>query len=143
MSKLYKNYVSLKVQDCSKYYLFKCGLFFIFLDEDARTMSSVLGLRLTNLTPTIQKCGFPCNSLEKYLHLLENTNYDIHIVSDADICGSIPVLTYLINTELESALKSFSQTNIDSLSISQAFDLLYELQNKIKKVEGFNYEKKK
>lgn len=136
MSKLYKNYVSLKVQDCSKYYLFKCGLFFIFLDEDARTMSSVLGLKLTNLTPTIQKCGFPCNSLEKYLNLLENTPYNIHIVSSEDLYISTPAANYFANKELEKILNDFIEVDIDTLSISEAFDLLYELQKKFRKIKG-------
>lgn len=136
MSKLYKNYVSLKIQDCSKYYLFKCGLFFIFLDEDAQTMSSVLGLKLTNLTPTVKKCGFPCNSLEKYLNLLANTSYNIHIVSNDDLFISLPADSYVTNNKFESILNNFLKLNIDDLSISEAFDLLYELQEKFKKIKG-------
>ena len=33
MSKLYKNYISLKIQDSSKFYLFKVGIFYIFIDK--------------------------------------------------------------------------------------------------------------
>lgn len=33
MSKLYQTYVALKVQDSTQLYLFKSGIFYIFLDE--------------------------------------------------------------------------------------------------------------
>ena len=45
MSKLYKKYMSLKINDSSKVYLFKSGIFYIFLDDDARTMSPILNLK--------------------------------------------------------------------------------------------------
>lgn len=35
MSKLYDKYLELKKKDESKMYLFRCGNFYIFLDEDA------------------------------------------------------------------------------------------------------------
>lgn len=136
MSKLYKNYVSLKIQDCSKLYLFKCGLFYIFIDEDARIMSSILGLKLTNLTPTIQKCGFPSNSLNKYLQKIEKTPYSIHVVSDVDFNCATPIEIYIENDNLKSILRDFLNVNIDELSISESFDLLYNLQSKIKNIKG-------
>lgn len=80
MSKLYKKYLDLKIKDNQKVYLFKCGIFFIFIDVDARIMSQVLGLKLGKLNTVIVKCGFPVNSLDKYMSILNTTNYDIEIV---------------------------------------------------------------
>lgn len=57
MSKLYKQYVSLKIKDSNKMYLFKCGIFYIFLDEDAKIMSKFLDLKLTNLNSVVVKCS--------------------------------------------------------------------------------------
>ena len=135
MSKLYKNYVALKVKDCSKYYLFKCGIFYIFLDDDARVMASALNLKLSNLTPTIVKCGFPVDSLDKYLLMLKNSEYKVHIVKDNDFVNSINAFDFINNKSFQNILDDFLTTNIDELSISQAFDLLYDLQNKFKEIK--------
>ena len=35
MSKLYKSYINLKEQDSNYVYIFKSGMFYIFIDEDA------------------------------------------------------------------------------------------------------------
>ena len=66
MSKLYLEYLRRKKVDASKYYLFKSGLFYIFLDEDAKNINKITPLNITNLNKDIVKCGFPSNSLEKY-----------------------------------------------------------------------------
>ena len=44
MSKLYKKYLELKKTDSSKIYLFKSGLFYIFIEDDAYIMSKFLNL---------------------------------------------------------------------------------------------------
>ena len=67
MSKLFNNYILLKSQDCNKFYLFKSGIFYIFLDADARSMSQQFGFKLSNLNNSVVKCGFPTNSLDKYI----------------------------------------------------------------------------
>ena len=67
MSKLYNQYINLKANNPEKYFLFKNGLFFIFLDDDAKLMSQLLNLKLSPLNANIVKCGFPENSLEKYI----------------------------------------------------------------------------
>ena len=82
MSKLYDKYRKLKTSENhtpNTLYLFKTGLFFIFIDEDAKIISELLNLKLCNLNETIVKCGFPCNSLQKYLNLLKSTPYNISI----------------------------------------------------------------
>lgn len=49
MSKLYQTYAALKMQNSSQLYLFKSGIFYIFLDEDAKLISTKFNLKLTNL----------------------------------------------------------------------------------------------
>lgn len=82
MSKLYEKYLSLKKENDSTLYLFKSGIFYIFLDEDAKKISNILNLKLSNLNENVLKCGFPVNSLQKYLNLLKNTKYDIQIIEN-------------------------------------------------------------
>ena len=63
MSKLYEKYKSLKENDNSKLYLFKSGIFYIFLEEDAKKMSSFFNLKLSKLNETVVKCRISCTKL--------------------------------------------------------------------------------
>ena len=85
MSKLFNNYISLKSQDSNKFYLFKSGIFYIFLDDDARAMSQQFGFKLSNLNNSVVKCGFPTNSLDKYIEKFKIAGYSVHIVCDDNI----------------------------------------------------------
>lgn len=48
MGKVRENYMFLKNQDDSKRYLFKNGVFYIFLDDDALVMSQKYNLKLVS-----------------------------------------------------------------------------------------------
>lgn len=76
MSKLYEKYKVLKENNPEQLYLFKVGVFYIFLDEDAKMVSDALGLKCTHLNENIMKSGifrkifaFICDEG------LENRNY--------------------------------------------------------------------
>lgn len=74
MSKLYSKYKVLKQNSkdsSNKLYLFKSGIFLLFLDDDAKIASSLLSLKLGKLNDDILKCGFPTTSLQKYSNLLK------------------------------------------------------------------------
>ena len=53
MSKLYEKYLVLKQRETNKLYLFKSGIFYLFLDDDAKKVSSLLNLKLTNLNKNV------------------------------------------------------------------------------------------
>ena len=74
MSKLYQTYAALKMQDSSQLYLFKSGIFYIFLDEDAKLISTKFNLKLTNLNSIVVKCGFPTSQIEKYNNFFNISN---------------------------------------------------------------------
>jgi len=82
MSKLYLEYLKRKNENNDKYYLFKSGLFYIFIDEDARNINKITPLNITNLSNDVVKCGFPSNSLEKYLSIFKNLGLDVDIVDE-------------------------------------------------------------
>ena len=84
MSKLYNEYLKRKSIDNNKYYLFKSGLFYIFIDEDAKYISNITLLKLTNLSNDIVKCGFPSNSLDKYIDLFNNIGLGVEIIDKLD-----------------------------------------------------------
>lgn len=133
MSKMYKRYVELKKENSSKIYLFKSGIFYIFLDDDAKKMSAVLNLRLTSLNADVLKCGFPVNNLEKYLALLKNSGYDVNLVENINSTPISPK-NYLLNSSIHDLLNDISIIKVDELSIKEAYSLLEGLCNKSKKI---------
>ena len=134
MSKLYKKYVLLKINNPKKIFLFECGIFYIFIHEDAELMANILNLKLTSLNSDIVKCGFPIKSANKYLNILRNLNYDIDIVPADEHSSPTNVNSYIMSQNFHDIIQNFLRVNINSLSISQAFDLLNDLQNRLKQI---------
>ena len=143
MSKLYKKYVLLKISNPKKIYLFESGIFYVFIHDDALLMCNILNLKLTNLNSTIMKCGFPVKSLNRYLPILKNLEYDIEIVPANEHYSPSSITNYLTSKNLELIINNFLKIDITSLSISQAFDLLNDLKTKFKIILGEIYEEKK
>ena len=71
MSKLYQKYEKLKDNNEDLIYLFLCGNFYIALDSDAIILNELFGMKLTKFSNLCDKCGFPKNSLEKYVNMFE------------------------------------------------------------------------
>lgn len=133
MSKLYKKYVTLKEENNNKIYLFRNGIFYIFLDDDAKKMSSLLNLRLTNLNESVVKCGFPVNNLNKYLDLIKNNHYEISILDSVESkpCSSEH---YLLNTDAKDLILSLAKVDSNSLSISEVYSLVEDATKKAKSI---------
>ena len=115
MSKLFTMYQNLKSENSSDLYLFKSGMFYIFLDDDARKINELLGLKLTNLNSSVQKCGFPQNSLNKYLKLLNYLPYSIKII-DGSSMTKYNVSEYILDQNCFNILSKLSSVDINSLS---------------------------
>ncbi len=134
MSKLYKHYVLLKINNPNKIYLFESGIFYIFIHEDAILMSKILNLKQTNLNPEIVKCGFPVKSADKYFNILKASDYNVEIVS-SNSYNSESLNNFLTTKSYDSIIDDFLKLNIDELSISQAFSYLRDFQNKFRKIK--------
>ena len=117
MSKLYNKYLQLKDENPSHFYLFKSGIFYIFLAEDAKKMSSILNLKLNNLNESVLKCGFPINSLQKYMNLLKTANCEVEIFNNIS-----PNLN--TNQKIENFLTKISNANPDNFSIKEIYNFL-------------------
>ena len=124
MSKLFDKYNKLKKANPNKYYLFQSGIFYIFLDNDAKFMSNILQLKLTNFTPELVKCGFPINSLNKYMNIFKTLNYDVEIVNNSTNNKS----SFSNQIEVEKFIKEIANVNTNLLSVSEAYSFI----NKIK-----------
>ena len=145
MSKIYNKYIQLKNSKTyveNTLYLFKYGIFFVFIDEDAKIISNYLHLKLSNLNNNVVKCGFPVNSLDKYMNLFKNIPYKIEIVNLENNTNLSPNY-YVYYENIQKITNELASVNIDSLSISQTYDLLYKTQNKINNLNKEFYNEKK
>ena len=131
MSKLLNNYVKLKSKNPNKLYLFKSGIFYIFIDEDAKIISSNFGLKLTNLNNDIVKCGFPTSSLEKYLNLFKNFSYDIEIIDLQKL--ETPTSNNLFHSNIiKNFIINISNINSEELSIKEVYSTIDNIVNQCK-----------
>lgn len=135
MSKLYNTYLELKKKDEEIIYLFKSGIFFIALDDDAYTLSKFFHFKITNLTDTVVKCGFPCSSFDKYsnLFLLHNLKVKIIELSNRVI---YPLKDYTQTTKITELLNDIKSIDINTLSIQEAYQFIENLKNKVNKINN-------
>ena len=126
MSKLLKQYQELKKKDTNKIYIFQVGIFYNLLNEDAQLVSDKIGLKLTNLSPEIVKCGFPIAKLEKYTHLLENLDLKYEVVTNQ---------APLNQGSYNSIIKKIQNVDLDNTTCKEAFDILYNIQQKLKNIQ--------
>ncbi len=128
MSKLLNTYHNLKKQDSQTIYLFKSGIFYLALEDDARLLSNELQLKLTSLNNESIKCGFPCSSFDKYKLRLNNLNKNFKIIDKDTIFDAT---TYQNNKEIQKLINDIKKIDINKLSITEAFSLLEKLQHTI------------
>ena len=135
MSKLYNTYLALKKQDEQTIYLFKSGIFFIALDNDARTLSNTFNFKLGNLTDDIVKCGFPCSSFYKYYTLFESHNLKVKIV-EPENSTLFSINEYKQRDDITELLNFISSIDINNLSVSKAYELIEDLKTKAQKINN-------
>ena len=126
MSKLQKQYEELKRKDSEKIYIFKVGIFYNILNEDAKIVSNSIGLKLTDLGPSIVKCGFPIAKLDKYTNLLKSKNLPFEVISEIASSNQ--------NTSYEKIVDKIKKIDLDNTTFHQAFDILYNIQQNLKNI---------
>ena len=126
MSNLLKQYQELKKKDSNKIYIFQVGIFYNLLNEDAQLVSNKIGLKLTNLSPEIVKCGFPIAKLEKYTHLFESLDLKYELVTNQ---------APLNQGSYNSIIKNIQNIDLDNTTCKEAFDILYNIQQKLKNIQ--------
>lgn len=116
MSKLYNRYKTLKNKE-DIVYIFKVGMFYVILDDDAKILSKLLNLKLIPLNSEVNKCGFPINSLKKYEKILKDNKIKYKIIED-----------YEENKDLNQFLNKIKKYDIDNITGIKALELIYELK---------------
>lgn len=130
MSKLLNKYNELKKQDASCIYLFRIGIFYNILNEDAKLINEKLGLKITDLGPSIFKCGFPVSQLDKYIILLNKMEIKYKII---DNLPNSNINDYMKNIEIKKILNKIAELDMDNTTFQQAFNILLDIQTKLKK----------
>ena len=126
MSKLYDKYLLLKKQNPAVLYLFKSGILYIFLENDAKKMSLLLNLKLNNLNENVLKCGFPVNNLSKYSSLIEKAGYELLIV-DSSSQETHSSTEYILNNHIKNFIENLSNVDSNTLSISEAYSFIEKI----------------
>ncbi len=126
MSKLMKQYQELKKKDPNKIYIFQVGIFYNLINEDAQLVSNKIGLKLTNLSPEIVKCGFPIAKLEKYTNLLDNNNLKYELVANQAPSDQ---------SSYNSIINKIKNIDLNNTTCKEAFDVLYNIQQKLKNIQ--------
>lgn len=116
MSKLYNRYKTLKNKE-DIVYIFKVGMFYVILDDDAKILSKLLNLKLIPLNSEVNKCGFPINSLKKYEKILKDNKIKYKIIED-----------YEENKDLNQFLNKIKKYDIDNMTGIKALELIYALK---------------
>lgn len=143
MSKLYNLYVELKKQNSNTIYLFKSGIFFIAIEDDAYCLSKLFNFKIGNLTETVAKCGFPCSSINKYSNLFKAHNLNIKIIENTT--NTIyNFKEYAQDNSIIELLDFINSVDTNNLSITEAYKFIDNLKSKVFNIKKENlYEKKK
>ena len=121
MSKLYQKYEKLKENNEDLIYLFLCGNFYIALDSDAIILNELFGMKLTKFSNLCDKCGFPKNSLEKYINMFEEKNIKYRLIEN-DINDK---------NKLDKIYNMLKYINIENLSNEDLKDIILIIKNLI------------
>lgn len=134
MSKLYEKFLELKKANNNKIYLFKSGIFYIGLSEDAKVISELFNFKITNLNNEVTKCGFPEKKLEYYSSLLKQNNIDFEVI-DLKYSKIEIYSDYLNNIKFKNIINTLRNIDINDISFKEAFLILEKLSEEAKNIQ--------
>lgn len=133
MSKLYQIYEELKDKDSEKIYIFKSGMFYICLEEDAKKISEIFGFKIAKLNENTIKAGFPISRLEYYINQLESRKIIFEIV-DNNYSKIENYEDYMNNNKLKSIVKEIRRVDLNNLSFRKAYDILEKIKREVEEI---------
>lgn len=142
MSKLYKQYLDLKNSNNTKIYLFKNGIFYIALEDDAIYLAELFNLKLTNFGNTTLKCGFPEGRLDYYIELFKEKNIEYIIIENITAKSNNKTESITLNKQSNLNIEESStqyiyklaNLDINNFTLKTAFDKLYDIHLKAKEI---------
>ena len=133
MSKLYKSYQKLKEKNPEKIYIFKNGMFYICLEEDAKKLSETFGFKTTKLNEDTIKAGFPTSRLNYYIEQLENRKIEFEIV-DEDYSKIENYEDYMNNNKLKNIVKEIKRIDLNNISFREAYEMLAKIKQDLESI---------
>lgn len=133
MSKLYVEYLKLKNENAKKLFLFKSGIFYIALEDDAKKLSELFNFKITNLNENVIKCGFPQKRLEFYIDKLNSLNISFKII-DLNYYKVDNYSDYLNNSKIKDIIQSIIKIDMNNISFKESFEFLEKIKLELDKV---------
>ena len=133
MSKLYSKYLEQKALNPNILYLFKSGIFYMALNEDANRLSDALSLRVTNITEKIYKCCFPVSKSDFYFKTLESLNIDYKII-DPSQNVVLNYAEYKDNEKFNSIITNLIKLDLNKTSFQDAYIILTNTIHDLKQI---------
>ena len=133
MSKLYSKYLEQKALNPNILYLFKSGIFYMALNDDANSLSDALSLRVTNITDKIYKCCFPVSKSDFYFKTLESLNIDYKII-DPSQNVVLNYAEYKDNEKFNSIITNLIKLDLNKTSFQDAYIILTNTIHDLKQI---------
>lgn len=124
-----EEYNILKKENPNIVYLFKQGIFYRALNEDAELLNSKFGLKLLDSGFGYIQCGFPVGSITSYVEKFEKNKIKYKFI-DKKVEGNT-TKEYLHNIQCIEILKEIGKMDLDKMSPMNAHSKLQEFKNKL------------
>ena len=123
MSKLYSKYLEQKALNPNELYLFKSGIFYMALNEDANRLSDALSLKVTNITDKLYKCCFPVSKSDYYFKTLESLSINYKII-DPSQNVVLNYAEYKDNERFNGIITNLLKLDLNKTSFQDAYIIL-------------------
>lgn len=133
MSKLYSKYLEQKALNPNILYLFKSGIFYMALNDDANRLSDALSLKVTNITDKLYKCCFPVSKSDYYFKTLESLNINYKII-DPSQNVVLNYAEYKDNEKFNSIITNLIKLDLNKTSFQDAYIILTNTIHDLKQI---------
>lgn len=133
MSKLYSKYLEQKALNPNELYLFKSGIFYMALNEDANRLSDALSLKVTNITDKLYKCCFPVSKSDYYFKTLESLSINYKII-DPSQNVVLNYAEYKDNERFNDIITNLLKLDLNKTSFQDAYIILTNTIHDLKQI---------
>jgi len=133
MSKLYSKYLEQKALNPNELYLFKSGIFYMALNEDANRLSDALSLKVTNITDKLYKCCFPVSKSDYYFKTLESLSINYKII-DPSQNVVLNYAEYKDNERFNGIITNLLKLDLNKTSFRDAYIILTNTIHDLKQI---------
>ena len=133
MSKLYSKYLEQQALNPNELYLFKSGIFYMALNEDANRLSDALSLKVTNITDKLYKCCFPVSKSDYYFKTLESLSINYKII-DPSQNVVLNYAEYKDNERFNGIITNLLKLDLNKTSFQDAYIILTNTIHDLKQI---------